>query len=70
MKLAQFPQLQELTRGQKLELAEELWMAALEDTKTLSADHRRLVDERWSKYRAGKVKRLTMNELEQRMAKR
>jgi putative addiction module component (TIGR02574 family) len=70
MTLAQFPQLQKLTRNQKLKLAEELWLAAVDDSKPMSAQHRRLVDGRWTAYRAGMVKRISMAELEARIARR
>jgi len=70
MTLAQFPQLQKLTKSQKLKLAEELWLSAVDDSKPISAEHRRLVDSRWRVYRAGKVKRISMAELEARIARR
>ena len=70
MTLAQFPQLQKLTKSQKLKLAEELWLSALDDSKPMSAQHRRMVDSRWSAYRAGEVKRISITELEARVARR
>jgi hypothetical protein len=70
MRLAQFPQLQQLTRSQKLKLAEELWLEAVDDSEPMSPQHRRLVDGRWKDYRAGKEKRISMAELEARVARR
>ena len=70
MALAHFPELQKLTKSQKLRLAEELWLDAVDDGKRMSAKHRRLVDSRWTAYRAGKVKRISMAELEARVGRR
>lgn len=70
MALARFPELQNLTKRQKLKLAEELWLDAVDDGKKMTAQHRRLVDTRWGAYRAGKVKRISMAELEARVGRR
>lgn len=70
MALARFPELQKLTKNQKLKLAEELWLDAVDDPKKMSAKHRRLVDARWGAYRTGKVKRISMAELEARVGRR
>ena len=70
MALAHFPALQKLSKSQKLKLAEELWFAAVDDATPVSAAQRRLVDARWSAYRSGKAKRITMLELEARLARR
>ncbi len=70
MTLAQFPALQKLRKRQKFRLAEELWRAAVDDALPVSAEDRTLLDSRWKAYRAGKVERITLGELERRVARR
>lgn len=68
MPLAQYPELQKLPKRQKLKLAEELWCAAVDDAAPVGANHRAILDSRWKAYRAGKAKRITLEELERRLA--
>ena len=70
MTLAQFPALQKLPKRQKLRLAEELWRAAVDDALPVRAEDRALLDARWKAYRAGKVQRISLGELERRVARR
>jgi len=70
MPLAQYPELQKLTKNQKQMLADELWLSAVEDSKTLRVEERQLVDRRWSDYRGGRTKRISMAELETRVSRR
>ena len=70
MALAQFPELKKLPKRQKLKLAEELWREAVDDGLPVSADDRALLDSRWKAYRAGKVGRITLQELERRVARK
>ena len=68
MALARFPELRKLPTRQKLKLAEELWREAVDDSVAVSADDRALLDSRWKAYRAGKVERISLQELERRVA--
>lgn len=68
--MTQFPDLQKLPKRQKLKLAEELWFAAVDDSAPVSADHRALLDSRWKAYRAGAVRRISLAELERRLARK
>lgn len=70
MALAQFPELRKLPKRQKLKLADELWREAVDDRVSVSAEDRALLDSRWKAYRAGKVERITLEELERRVARK
>jgi hypothetical protein len=70
MGLAQFPELRKLPKRQKLKLAEELWRAAIDDTLPVSAEDRTLLDSRWKAYRSGKLERISLQELERRVARK
>jgi putative addiction module component (TIGR02574 family) len=70
MALARFPELQKLPKRQKLKLAEELWREAVDDTASVSAADRALLDSRWNAYRAGKVERISLEELERRVVRK
>ncbi|WP_414665182.1 addiction module protein [Horticoccus sp. 23ND18S-11] len=70
MALAQFPELRKLPKGQKLKLAEELWCAAVDDSAPVSAEHRSILDSRWKAYRAGKTERISLSELNRRLARK
>ena len=70
MKLADFPALTKLPKRQRLELAEELWFSGVDDGLPVGARHRAMLDERWSEYQKGRVKRLTLSELERRVARK
>ncbi len=64
------PELRKLPKRQKLKLADELWRAAVDDRRPVSAEDRSLLDSRWKAYRAGKVERISFDELERRVARR
>ena len=70
MALARFPELRKLPKRQKLKLAEELWCAAVDDTLPVSAADRALLDSRWKAYRAGDAERISLEELERRVARK
>ena len=70
MTLAQFPELRRLPKRQKLRLADELWREAVDDSRPVSAADRALLDSRWRAYRAWKVKRISLEELERRVARK
>jgi putative addiction module component (TIGR02574 family) len=67
--LANFPELKKLPKQRKSRLAEELWLSCIEDSSPVSAARRALLDQRWKAYRSGKAKRLTLEELENRLAR-
>lgn len=68
--LAAFPELARLTKAKRLKLADELWMSGIEDETPVPQWHQETLDQRWKDYQAGKTKRLTLKQLEQRLAKR
>ena len=67
MTLAQFPQLARLPKHQRMKLAEELWFSGVDDSAPVSALHRKILDERWRAYRAGRTARIPLAELERRV---
>ncbi len=66
--LADFPELAKLPKRQRLRLAEELWFSGIDDSLPVSAGHRTILDQRWKAYQSGRTKRLSLTELEQRLA--
>lgn len=69
MTLADFPALKKLPKKSRQQLADALWQSSVDDAAPVSPAHRRLLDERWRAYRGGKTKRLTLAELERRLAR-
>ena len=69
MTLANFPELTKLPKRQRLKLAEELWFSGVDDSLPVSPVHKKILDERWGAYKSGKVKRITLPELERRLAR-
>jgi hypothetical protein len=67
MKLSAFPALAKLPKRKRLQLAEELWFSAVDDSLPVSARHQVILDKRWSAYRRGRAKRLALSELERRL---
>ena len=70
MMLSSFPRLRRLPKRQRLRLAEELWLSSIDDSAPVSAEHKKILDERWAAYRSGKVKPISMEELERRLARK
>ncbi|WP_395717294.1 addiction module protein [Prosthecobacter sp.] len=68
--LAEFPELARLPKAKRLKLADELWMSGIADDSPVPQWHQETLDQRWKDYQAGKTKRLTLKQLEQRLAKR
>lgn len=68
MTLANFPELTKLPKRQRMKLAEELWFSGVDDSLPVSPVHKKILDERWTAYKSGKVKRITLAELERRLA--
>ena len=52
-----------------MKLADELWQAGVSDSMPVTADQKRLLDERWSDYKAGKMKRISFKELKGKLGK-
>ena len=69
MSLASYPALKKLPNRQKLELADALWQAGISDATPVTAKQKKLLDARWDDYQAGKTKRISISELEKRLAK-
>jgi putative addiction module component (TIGR02574 family) len=68
--LAEFPELARLSKARRLKLADELWMSGIGDETPVPQWHQETLERRWADYQAGKTKRLTLKQLEQRLAKR
>ena len=68
--LADFPELTKLSKRQRLKLAEELWFSGADDSLPASPAHRKIIDERWSAYQTGKIRRIPLLELERRLTRR
>ena len=69
MTLTSYPELMKLPDRQKLALADALWQAGISDATPIAAKQKKLLDTRWAVYRAGKTKRITLEELDRRLAK-
>jgi putative addiction module component (TIGR02574 family) len=69
MTLTSYPELMKLPDRQKLALADALWQAGISDATPIAAKQKKLLDTRWAAYRAGKTKRITLEELGRRLAK-
>jgi len=67
MPLADYPELQKLSRRAKNQLAEELWQAANADAPVTAAQ-RRTLDSRWADYKSGKTQAISLTELKRRLA--
>ena len=70
MTLARFPELKNLPKRQRLKLAEELWFSGVDDSMSVPPFDKRVLDERWRAYRAGKAKRISLTELERRLKRK
>ncbi len=70
MKLADFPELAKLPKRERLKLAEELWFSGVDDNLPVSSRHRTILDDRWKAYQTGRMKRVSLSELERRLARK
>jgi putative addiction module component (TIGR02574 family) len=70
MTLADFPALAKLPKRQRLKLAEELWFSGVDDGVPVSTKHKAVLEERWEAYKKGRLKRLSLHELEQRLRRK
>ncbi len=66
MTLADFP---ELSKRQRMKLGERLWFSGVDDSLPVHPVHKKILDERWGAYKAGKVGRISLIELERRAAR-
>lgn len=63
MTLANFPELQQLSRAARLKIAAELWDSAASDSLPVPASHKTLLSARRAAYTRGEMQTLTMAEL-------
>jgi putative addiction module component (TIGR02574 family) len=70
MSLEHFPELARLPKRKRMQLADELWLSCMDDRSKTPKWHQETLEQRWSAYRCGKVKRISLKELECRLAKR
>lgn len=70
MTLASFPELTKLPKRQRLKLAEELCFSGVDDSMRVEPEAKQGLDERWSAYRSGKAKRISLHELERRLKRK
>ena len=69
MKLADFPNVQDLPVRQKLQLVDELWLSMTPELDSLevSEDEKSLLDERWAAFLQDPNSALTQDEFQRRM---
>ncbi len=53
-----------------MQLADELWLSCVDNRSNTAKRHQDTLEERWSAYRGGMVKRISLEELERRLEKR
>jgi putative addiction module component (TIGR02574 family) len=72
MKLKELPQVMALSTAEKLQLIDELWMSIEPELDQLevSEEEKKLLDERWEKYRKDPDSALTIEQMEALLAKR
>jgi len=70
MPLASFPELKMLPKRERFKLAEELWLSGIDDASPVSATHKKLLDQRWSAYKTGSAKRISLAELDRRLIRK
>jgi hypothetical protein len=70
MNLSEFPDLARLPKRKRMQLADELWLSCVDDRSKTAKWHRDTLEERWSDYRSGTAKRISLKELERRLEKR
>lgn len=47
-----------------MQLADELWLSCMDERSKTPEWHRQTLNQRWSEYRSGNMKRITLKELE------
>lgn len=56
-------------KSKGVKLAEELWFSGVDDSLPVNPVHKQILDQRWTAYKPGKVKRITLPELERILAR-
>lgn len=69
MSLADFPDLARLSKSKRMQLADELWLSGVDDKTKVPVWHREILDQRWTMYKSGNVKSISLEELERRLGK-
>ncbi len=69
MKLANFPEVQELPVREKLELVDELWLSIAPelDSLTVSEEEKEVLDERWAAFLKFPNSALTIEQFQENM---
>jgi len=69
MKLADFPDVQDLPVRQKLELVDELWLSMTPELEALDVSdyEKELLDQRWQDFLRDPKSALTLDEFQQKM---
>jgi putative addiction module component (TIGR02574 family) len=69
MKLADFPNVQALSTGEKLQLVDEIWAAIAADLNgvEVTVEEKRLLDDRWARYEQNPESALTLAELKRKI---
>jgi len=70
MKLADFPELVQLSSRQRLQIAEELWDSAVDDKLPVPVEHKKLVRSRRAAYESGEMSTMSMEELKKSLRRR
>lgn len=70
MSLDHFPELAQLQKRKRMRMADELWLSCVDDRSKLPKGQQKTLEQRWNTYRDGNLKRITLKELERRLAKR
>jgi len=70
MSLEHFPELARLPKRKRMQLADELWVSCMDDRNKTPKWHQETLEQRWNAYRDGKVKRISLEELERRLGGR
>lgn len=70
MKLADFPELAQLSPRQRLLIAEELWDSAMDDSLPVPGEHKKLIRSRRAAYERGALPVVTMEELKKSLRRR
>lgn len=70
MGLSDFPQLQRLTRRQRLKVAAELWDSAVADDLPVPESHKKLIRSRRAGYSRGEIGTVSMEQLRKSIRRR
>ena len=68
--LSKFQELKKLPKRQRLKLAEELWFSGADDDLPVPEAHKQLLDQRWTAFKNGKSKPISMTDLDRRLTRK